>query len=420
MANSEIGSNIEDDVHGDDGGVWTTQTRRKRNRRSTSGTFSENISKETICRISKESFKNMPTDDKLVSLFEVMTSGFGSVNSRVQDVEDNVHELMSSSAQVERRLKLVEYRSLDQEARSRRNNLIFRGHLEIVGHDDCVGVINRFLAEKFEMHNVNIQRAHRLGSLRNIGRRSRSRPIIVCFGDFRDVQNIMAKAHTLRGTDYGINRDYPDEIVQARSRLWSDYKQAKPNYSKGKVYIAFPAKLVINGEVTRDEFPDWKDILKGSRVEHKAKHPDSKAGYSGRGRGRERGGGRGRGRRRERSQHGPRGSRDQVRDRGPGASAGSDVGENEIEMGSTGSRSDDENGLFESPNRSPGAAQSFRSPRGGGGSVSSTENIDGYSQAMLRLETTSGRIGQSAQQGTYTTTLTVKSPTKQGSASNNA
>ena len=94
--------------------------------------------------------------------------------------------------------------------------------------------------------------------------------------------------------------------------------------------------------------------------------------------------------------------------------------ENEIEMGSTGSRSDDENGLFESPNRSPGAAQSSRSPRGGGGSVSSTENIDGYSQAMLRLETTSGRIGQSAQQGTYTTTLTVKSPTKQVSASNNA
>ena len=44
----------------------------------------------------------MPTDDKLVSLFEVMTSGFGSVNSRVQDIEDNVHELMSSSAQVER------------------------------------------------------------------------------------------------------------------------------------------------------------------------------------------------------------------------------------------------------------------------------------------------------------------------------
>ena len=127
----------------------------------------------------------------------------------------------------------------------------------------------------------------------------------------------MAKSHTLQGTDYGINWDYPDEIVQAWSRLWSDYKQAKPIYSKGKVYIAFQAKLVINGEVTRDEYPDWKDILKGSRVEHNAKHPDSKAAYSGRGRGRERGGGRGCGRRRERSQHGPRGSRDQVRDRGP-------------------------------------------------------------------------------------------------------
>ena len=66
MANLEIGSNIEDNVHGDDVGVWTTQTQRMQNRRSTTGgTFSENISKETSCKIRKETFKDMPTADKL-------------------------------------------------------------------------------------------------------------------------------------------------------------------------------------------------------------------------------------------------------------------------------------------------------------------------------------------------------------------
>ena len=34
------------------------------------------------------------------------------------------------------RLKLDEYKSIDTEARSRRNNLIFRGHPENVENDD--------------------------------------------------------------------------------------------------------------------------------------------------------------------------------------------------------------------------------------------------------------------------------------------
>ena len=48
----------------------------------------------------------MPTDDKLVSLYEIMNSSFGSMNSRVHDIEDGVHALISASAQSERRFKL--------------------------------------------------------------------------------------------------------------------------------------------------------------------------------------------------------------------------------------------------------------------------------------------------------------------------
>ena len=64
---------------------------------------------------------------------------------------------------------------------------------------------------------------------------------------------------------HGINRDYPDEIVKARSRLWADYKAKKPKYPRGKVFIGFPAKLVVDGEVVRDVLPDWQTIMKGSR-----------------------------------------------------------------------------------------------------------------------------------------------------------
>ena len=65
-----------------------------------------------------------------------MTSGYGQCT-----LEDDVHVMLSSSAQSERRMKLLEYRSIDQEARSRRNNFIFRGLVEVAGDDDPEAII---------------------------------------------------------------------------------------------------------------------------------------------------------------------------------------------------------------------------------------------------------------------------------------
>ena len=48
IANSKFGNGDVDTVQ--DGGLWSTQTRRKRNRLSTGGTFSENISKDIFLK----------------------------------------------------------------------------------------------------------------------------------------------------------------------------------------------------------------------------------------------------------------------------------------------------------------------------------------------------------------------------------
>ena len=85
------------------------------------------------------------------------------------------------------RIKLLEYKSIDLEARSRRNNLIFRGHPENVENDDCVSIIRNLLDMNLNLDpNVCIQRAHRLGAInrRNRARggrpdRAQPRPIIV-------------------------------------------------------------------------------------------------------------------------------------------------------------------------------------------------------------------------------------------------
>ena len=113
---------------------------------------------------------------------------------------------------------------------------------------DCVSIIRNFLSDKLKLDPtpIHIQRAHRLGKPVPQNRRWAKvtagqrgpRPIIVCFRDYNDVELIMSNANKLRGTSYGINRDYPRKIINARSKLWADYKTAKDINPSHKVSIS--------------------------------------------------------------------------------------------------------------------------------------------------------------------------------------
>lgn len=260
----------------DNGGPW--QTVRKRKRRSTGGTSVNNDATTTSdqsikANISKDMFKKMSIDEKLVTLFDLM-SNVNNIDGRVHKVEQHVSDLRCEQNEHKRRLLLLEYKSIDSEARARRNNLIFRGVPEVLINENCDEIIKTFLRDelKIDPTNICIQRAHRIGNpfARNVGQAAPSnyRPIIVCFRDFKDTEMILANAYRLKNNPaYGINRDYPKEIVSARSRLWADYKKAKSDNTKGSVFIGFPAKLIVNKRVVRDEFPQWNQILKMSRMQ---------------------------------------------------------------------------------------------------------------------------------------------------------
>ena len=74
-----------------------------------------------------------------------------------------------------------------------------------------------------------------------------TRPIIVNFRDYQDVEMILENANKLKGTSFRINRDFTKEIIDARSKLWPLYKKAKENNPNSKVFIGYPAKLIVNG-----------------------------------------------------------------------------------------------------------------------------------------------------------------------------
>ena len=114
-----------------------------------------------------------------------------------------------------------------------------------------------------------IKRAHRLGHGRG-NHWSRTgpltpRPIIVCFKDYKDVEMIIGAANKLKNMPYGINKDFPKKITNARSQLWPLYKTERAKNPDTSVYIGFPAKLVVGGKVVKDQFPNWFTVLRGSR-----------------------------------------------------------------------------------------------------------------------------------------------------------
>ena len=91
----------------DEGAHWTRVERNKRQRRSTGGTFNQKNTYESQFSLSTEDFKALPTDDKLVTLFELMTN-VGSVHGRIGQVENKVNDIHNQVSQNVCRIKLLE------------------------------------------------------------------------------------------------------------------------------------------------------------------------------------------------------------------------------------------------------------------------------------------------------------------------
>ena len=135
-------------------------------------------------------------------------------------------------------------------------------------NNECTETVFKdFLENKLGVANevANGQRVHRLGPRRiqrdGDNNRNKVRPIIAGLRDYPDVDICMAKAKNLKGKGLGISRDYPEEIRKARQRLESKRKEAVS--AKKKASIIFPAIFIVDGAVIADEFPDWREVMRG-------------------------------------------------------------------------------------------------------------------------------------------------------------
>ena len=250
--------------------VRSKQTNRQRISSSgQSGHDTESQSQmESMEHDTGEHYDSMSTEGKLsliISKLSLNEQRVKYIQHRVDSmvlVKKRVIEIENVVKSHSERLKLLEYRSLDSEARSRRRNLLFKGIPENK-YENCFTEARRFIHEKLNIEtDMYLETAHMLGRFDP----SKTRPIIVVFRDFCDTEYILNGASCLRGTDQGVSRDNPNEISKARQSIWKQYKSIRENNPRKRVTFGYPASIRVNGDTVVDLFPDWYDVLKGSRI----------------------------------------------------------------------------------------------------------------------------------------------------------
>lgn len=157
----------------------------------------------------------------------------------------------------------AEYKLIDLEARSRRQNLIFMNIDEQWGERDidCEYKLRQFISYNmcigdYSQHIV-FQRVHRLGKLKS----DKIRPIIAAFRDDQIKTEVLKHARNLKGSRFAVNQDWPSEIRTARGRLWPAFTRARADNKRA--HIAYPAALVVEGRIEQNEFPEWTRVLYG-------------------------------------------------------------------------------------------------------------------------------------------------------------
>ena len=172
--------------------------------------------------------------DKAFENFDKMGADLNKTKERCSNLEKKVYELTQ--------------KSIDQEARSRRNNLMFYGVPE-TDDDNASAELQKFLIEKCGIANgkdLLIQRVHRLPTRKLPGK---TRPIIASFVDFRQRELVRNAKKNLTGRQ-SISEDLPKPIRDARRLLSAEFNELQKNKSN-RLGVAYPCKLICNGKVIR-------------------------------------------------------------------------------------------------------------------------------------------------------------------------
>ena len=225
--------------------------------------------KEEISGLVKSVNSILKTVGDMEKRFEQVDSKLVKFEERVVSLEERTEkqkaEMERGVAEVEelwRRNRVLEDKCIDQEARSRRNNVIVFGVSE-VEREDCVSLFRSEVLEKCGLRgDIAVERAHRLGR----PARGKSRPLIARLLNDSDKQRLM-KSRRYLPDHVRVTDDLPHPIREARKDLRPELTRAREE--NRDAFISFPARLIVDGSLVREIRP--RLVQDSRRVER----PDS-------------------------------------------------------------------------------------------------------------------------------------------------
>ena len=164
------------------------------------------------------------------------------LHSSVQILTDQMQKITAEN-------KLLKETVLDLQTRSMRDNLIFSG-LPEANNENTESVVKNFMKTQLKippetLQSITFHRIHRFGKSTNTSHR----PIVAKFEHFQDKVLVKSKGKELKGTNFGLNEQYPREINERRKVLYPIMKEHRSKNIRTSLIVD---KLYINGQLFKD------------------------------------------------------------------------------------------------------------------------------------------------------------------------
>ena len=164
-------------------------------------------------------------------------------NKEVTTLKTTVATLIVREESLTKENKKLQEAMLDIQCRSMRDNIVVSGIPERRDekNDESERILKTFLVEKLQIprdraQNIAFARVHRLGKLSE-DPESGPRPLIAKLEVYKDKEMIMGKGKLLKGTNIGLNQQFPHEIMQRRKKLVPLLKAARDKKETVKLVV---------------------------------------------------------------------------------------------------------------------------------------------------------------------------------------
>ena len=169
---------------------------------------------------------------------------------RIEETETLLHASLKIIKQLTKRQTEMETAMVDQNARSRRENLRFYSIREDTEGTDMIAFLDKLLKTTLGLPEdtaLDIQRAHRA-----LGRKptdvTRPRSIVAKFGSYRVKEDILQKAWQKKelwcdNVRFYVDHDYPPEVMKRRAEYTEARKVLKSK--KIKFHTPYPFRMRV-------------------------------------------------------------------------------------------------------------------------------------------------------------------------------